>query len=245
MASKNAALTYKIYAEGKQTLYFDCFDLVTTNVKEHIYGSFDVYVNGIKQNLSFPGQDTNGFLELGTYEDEFVTVEISLNKKTYCSSFGVYGLSHEKLSKIIDTAKSAGLEVAGASIKGSYTSEKDGQYLFLSVPYDKGFTAYVNGEETQISRTLGGFMTIRLSEGENNIEFTFSPSGFRVGMLISVAGVVMLALWIIFRNKAEKIIAKTETLCRIGIYVLFSVVLAMIYLVPMILSITGNIIDML
>lgn len=245
MASKNAALTYKIYAEGKQTLYFDCFDLVTTNVKEHIYGSFDVYVNGIKQNLSFPGQDTNGFLDLGTYEDEFVTVEISLNKKTYCSSFGVYGLSHEKLSKIIDPTKSAGLEVTGTSIKGSYTSEKDGQYLFLSVPYDNGFTAYVNGEEAQISRTLGGFMAIRLSEGENGIEFAFSPSGFKAGVLISVAGVVMLALWIIFRNKAEKIIEKTETLCCIGIYALFSVVIAIIYLVPMILSIAGNIIDML
>lgn len=245
MASKNAALTYKIYVEGKQTLYFDCFDLVSTNVREHIYGTFDVYVNGVKENLSFPGQDTNGLLDLGVYENEFVTVEISLNKKSYCSSFGLYGLSHEKLGKIINPEKSAGLEVSGTTISGSYNCEKDGQYLFLSVPYDKGFTAYVNGKETEISRTLGGFMAIRLSQGENDIEFSFSPTGFKMGVIISFAGVVMLALWLVLRKRAEKLLDKSEKICRIGVYLLFSAVLAIIYLVPMILCITGTIIDLL
>ncbi len=245
MASKNSALTYKIYVEGKQTLYFDCFDLVTTNVREHIYGTFDVYVNGVKENLSFPGQDTNGLLDLGVYENDFVTVEISLNKKSYCSSFGLYGLSHEKLGKILDPQKSADLEVAGTSIKGNYNSEKSGQYLFLSVPYDKGFTAFVNGKEREISRTLGGFMAIELDEGENEIEFTFSPQGFKTGVLISIVGAILLALWLAFRNKAEMLIEKTEKLCRIGVYALFSIVIAIIYLVPMVLCITGTIMDML
>ncbi|MBR4305450.1 MAG: YfhO family protein, partial [Ruminiclostridium sp.] len=42
--TKNSALTYRIYVEGKQTLYFDCFDLVGANVREYIYDSFGVYV---------------------------------------------------------------------------------------------------------------------------------------------------------------------------------------------------------
>ena len=245
MASRNSALTYKMYIEDKQTLYFDCFDLVSTNVREHIYDSFSVYANGIKVNVSYPNQDTNGLLDLGTYENEYVTIEISLNKRSYCSSFGLYGLSHDKLDGIINPEKSADLKVDGTSINGSYTCEKDGQYLFLSIPYDKGFKAYINGEETEISRTLGGFMTIKLNKGENNIQFSFAPPGFKAGMLISFLGVILLALWLIFKTRLEKIIAKAENICRIGVYALLSVVLAVIYLVPMILCITGTIYDKL
>ncbi len=245
MASKNSALTYKIYVEDKQTLYFDCFDLVSTNVREHIYDSFAVYANGVKVNTSYPSQDVNGLLDLGTYENEYVTIEVSLNKRSYCSSFGVYGLSHEKLSKIINPEKSANLKVDGTTISGSYKAQKDGQYLFLSVPFDKGFSAFVNGEEVEISRTLGGFMAIRLGEGENNIEFSFSPQGFKAGLLISVFGLILLVLWLIFRNRLEKFIAKTEKLCRIGVYALLSAVLIVIYLVPMVLCITGTIYDKL
>lgn len=88
-------------------------------------------------------------------------------------------------------------------------------------------------------------MAIRLSQGENDIEFSFSPTGFKMGVIISFAGVVMLALWLVLRKRAEKLLDKSEKLCRIGVYLLFSAVLAIIYLVPMILCITGTIIDLL
>lgn len=81
-------------------MYFDCFDLVARNINEHINGSFAIYVNGIKQDLSFPNKDSNGLLYLGTFENEKVSIDIDVNESTYCSSYGIYGLSLGKLEKL-------------------------------------------------------------------------------------------------------------------------------------------------
>ncbi len=242
-ANKNrtATLSYKIYIDGKQTLYFDCFDLVTRNVREHIYNSFAIYVNGIKVNLTYPNADTNGLLELGTYENEAISIDVDLSKSTYCSSFGLYGLSHEKLSEVIEGAKTAGLTVDGREISGTVTDAAAGQYLYISVPYDKGFKAYINGEETEIYRAFTGFMAIALSEGENNIRLYFTPVGFNMGLLISGIGVVLCALWIIFRKRLDLLILKADKLCRLGVYVLLCGVLLVIYILPMIISAIGMI----
>lgn len=63
-----------------------------------------------------------------------------VNESTYCSSYGVYGLSLDKLEKAINKTKTADLKVDGGNISGTADNAKSGQWLFLSVPYDSGFS---------------------------------------------------------------------------------------------------------
>lgn len=78
-------------------------------------------------------------------------------------------------------------------------------YIFFSVPYEKGFCAYVNGKETTINKVDYGFMAILATAGESTIEFKYTPSLYKEGRLFSLAGVIMLIVLIIFmRDKKSK-----------------------------------------
>ena len=239
--TRTATLSYKLNIKGKQSLYFDCFDIVSRAVKEHINDSFAIYVNGIKVDLSFPNKDSNGLLYLGTFEDGAVRIDVDANCATYCSSFGVYGLSLDKLEQLIADATTAELTVDGEKITGTAESNKDGQYMYLSVPYDDGFSATVNGKKTDIYRTMTGFMAIRLDEGHNDIAISFMPKGLKEGTILCLVGIVCLVLYIIFRKKITGLELRLDGACRVGVYVLLSGVLLAVYILPLILSIIGNI----
>lgn len=67
-------------------------------------------------------------------------------------------------------------------------------YVFFSVPYEEGFTAYVDGTETDIMKAQFGFMAVKVPAGEHSIEFKYMPSGLMKGIYMSVAGLVIFFL---------------------------------------------------
>ena len=68
------------------------------------------------------------------------------------------------------------------------TADAD-KYAFFSIPNDGGWTAKVNGEDTEIL-DICGFMAVRIHEGENRIEFTYTVPGLFAGIIISLAGLL-------------------------------------------------------
>ena len=65
--------------------------------------------------------------------------------------------------------------------------------LFLSVPYDDGFTACVDGKETDIVRADWGLMAIRVPAGVHEIRFTYTPAHLSAGIGLSVIAVGVVA----------------------------------------------------
>ncbi len=68
--------------------------------------------------------------------------------------------------------------------------------LFFSVPYEKGFTAYVDGEKRDIYRVDGGFMGVIVPEGTHRVEFKFVPTYLKEGAFLSLGGLVLLLVLI-------------------------------------------------
>ena len=83
---------------------------------------------------------------------------------------------------------------AGFGAKANLEREN---YVFFSVPYEEGFTAYVDGVETEIVKSHYGFMAIRVPAGEHAIEFKYLPSGLKKGMYLSLASLVLFVLILI------------------------------------------------
>lgn len=74
--------------------------------------------------------------------------------------------------------------------------------VFFSVPYDDGWTAYVNGKPADIVKANYGFMAVKAESGENIIEFRYETPGLLAGLIVSVAGIILLSGYlIIFRKK--------------------------------------------
>lgn len=73
--------------------------------------------------------------------------------------------------------------------------------LFFSIPHDNGWTAYINGKETEILTVNGGLMSIIVPEGECNIEFKFITPGLKVGTIISIMSLLSLGIYAIYERK--------------------------------------------
>lgn len=67
--------------------------------------------------------------------------------------------------------------------------------VFFSVPYDDGFTAYVNGQETDILRVDEGLMAVLAPAGENTIDFVYQADGFSLAGKVSLAGLAVFVVY--------------------------------------------------
>lgn len=70
------------------------------------------------------------------------------------------------------------------------------QLVFFSVPYESGWTAAVNGKPADVEKVSGGFMAVRCEAGESTIEFRYETPGFRAGLWLTAAGILLLFAYI-------------------------------------------------
>ncbi|WP_026652204.1 YfhO family protein [Butyrivibrio proteoclasticus] len=106
-----------------------------------------------------------------TYEN--FTAECTKRKATACTSFepDTYGFS----------ATTAAL--------------KDSTLVFFSVPNTKGFSCTVDGVDTPILTADYGLMAIPVYGGVHEIRVTYTPEGFKSGLVMSVTGLMLLVIY--------------------------------------------------
>ncbi len=71
------------------------------------------------------------------------------------------------------------------------------QLVFFAVPYDKGWSATVNGQKAEIIRANVGFMAVSVPAGQQSIVFTYTPPMLYMGINISVVSVFVLAVYML------------------------------------------------
>lgn len=194
--TSSAKIIYEIDITDKEILYFD--------TDTPYWNSIDVIVNDSKIASNYPNYDINGICELGTFENETITVEIEIDSDIYAANFGIAGIPISKLETLNSSVTSAD---SFTFADNQYKISADGgesSYMFISVPYDSGFTCYNNGVKTEIFKTFDGFMSIKLNTGSNDITLKYSSPGFNYGLIITILGIVMLALFIYLKIKVNK-----------------------------------------
>lgn len=70
--------------------------------------------------------------------------------------------------------------------------------VFFSIPYESGWTAYVNGERTEIEKVNIGFMAVLCPEGENEITFRYITPGLATGVKITILAAAVLLIYLLF-----------------------------------------------
>ena len=209
------AIVYSVYADGAMTLYLDCFDGYSTRVNEPIFNSFSVAVNGVTVCGSYPSGYDSGFLDLGDYQNETVVITLTPLKSGTYSSFGVFGLHRETLSRLVTAAPTAGLTYNGHAYVGSFVAGEN-QRLLLTLPYANGYTAIVNGHRRPIQRTMDNFFSLALSPGETAVKITYTPPGLVAGWILSLVGAALLALALVFRRRIDSALSSHEALVKYG-----------------------------
>ena len=77
--------------------------------------------------------------------------------------------------------------------------------VFFSVPCDDGFTAFVNGEETEILEVDEGLMAVLCPEGASRIDFVYEADGLSLSKKVTLAAIpVFLCYAGYFWNKKRR-----------------------------------------
>lgn len=145
-------------------------------------------VNGVSQKsqINITGQ----YYNIGYYaKPTTVTFSVSFygTKAVSFMEPKVVGLNIDSFENAIRTIQNNGadLTVAGRKATGTVTAEKD-QVLLTTIPYDKGWKAYVDGKKVPIKAYKKAFVSIPISAGEHSLVFTYLPEGFTIGAILFV-----------------------------------------------------------
>ena len=114
------------------------------------------------------------------------------------------------LNKFIDTynaLNNQGLNVTSytdTAITGTINVHEAGTLMF-SIPYDPSWTLKVNGVKTEITEIAEALIGVELAPGDYTIELSFTPRGFKPGMLISISALLILFIvYCFYRREAGK-----------------------------------------
>ena len=85
-------------------------------------------------------------------------------------------------------------QMNNAGFHAEITLEKP-NLVFFSVPYDDGFTAYVNGEKTDILRVDEGLMAMLCPAGTSSIDFVYQAAGLSASRVVTA---VAIPVWVVY-----------------------------------------------
>lgn len=68
-------------------------------------------------------------------------------------------------------------------------------YLITSIPYDKNFTIWVDGQKSDLLKVNTAFIGTKLPPGTHHIKITYTAPGKKPGLLLTLSGTLMLCIY--------------------------------------------------
>ena len=102
----------------------------------------------------------------------------------------------EKASKDLRKTSASKFKVDNGGFTANVTRKKD-TLVFFSVPYDKGWSATVNGKPSKIEKVNSGFMAVKVEKGNSVIRFDYETPYLLTGIKITFVSAVVLLLYIL------------------------------------------------
>ncbi|MBQ7833793.1 MAG: YfhO family protein [Lachnospiraceae bacterium] len=135
-----------------------------------------------KRIVSLGVEDTDRVIRISSGDD-------SVDKVSFMS----YKMNEDVLWRVYEVLNRYPMEITEFSehrVKGRINAKEAG-VLLLSVPYDEGWSVTVDGEAVETFGWKDAFLAAEISEGEHEIAMAYCPKGFKEGLLITIAGVII------------------------------------------------------
>lgn len=185
--------------DGNLYLYVKSSDLKTITVNSE-------KVSDITQSMEYAY-----ILDLG-YHNKGDEVLVSLDASTMESEstsfdFYCYTADDTVVKNMYNSLAGNSLNVESYSdttIKGTVNA-KENCYLYSSIPYDDGWSVYVDGKKAETFEIGGTLLAIELTPGQHKIEYKYFPVGFLYGIIISSVTVFGLCGFYIYNKSSLKL----------------------------------------
>ncbi len=199
-------------ADGSTTFY------VTTEKEGNVYIGFDISganSDSISVNSSLGTithyADQECVLDLGRYDaNESIAITVPYDNANGTVKMFVYTLNDKVFKKGYNKLSDGQLiteTFEDTYIKGTVVTEKDA-ILYTSIPYDKGWSVYVDGEkvdENNILKIGQAMLGVNIDRGAHEVEFKFEARGLKLGIMVSIATLaVLIFIMLITKKRKEK-----------------------------------------
>lgn len=222
MEYKNNVL--KVYKKNAtMTLSFDGMKNCETYL--HMKNIEVIENNKLYQNCTVKSENMqNTFVLLNKrhsawYKNSYLTINLgySYKPKTECTitipAKGKYRLSdinilfqpienYDKQVKKLSCNTLTDLKLDTNKISGKTTQKKD-SLMFFSIPYSKGWKAYVDGKAQPVFKTNKMYMSINVKKGSHSIDLTYCTPGLKIGLLFSIIGFIIFLVILHFEKKGD------------------------------------------
>ncbi len=178
--------------------------------------NMDIYFDGVKLHRYNTSRQPY-ITPIGSYQaGDLVNVrcDMDADAKKGTVQVYVYQMNENVLLEGYNRLKESVMELTRFSdtkVEGEITAQKDG-CLYLSIPYEEGWTATVDGKKAEIYPLFNAMCGIDLTEGTHTVKLKYSPKGFTGGtfmFILSVAILILLYVW--ERKHPAKPVTETAT----------------------------------
>ncbi len=125
------------------------------------------------------------------------------NKSGQGLNLSAYVLNGDVLKQMYEILNKAPLSIGSytsTSVSGTVTSAKGGT-MFTSIPYDTGWTVYVDGSAVDIEAFEDAFISFAVPAGSHTIEMKYTPNGFWMGLTISLISTILLVMILLLKRQ--------------------------------------------
>ena len=144
------------------------------------------------------GADTNCIASLGYFEyGDTVYVNITLGNgdlSLYTYYNNIWYIDQEAFDNAFTSLKNGPqfnvTEYTDNNLIGTVKTTNGTETIQTTIPYDEGWSVYVDGKKVEIFKTFDALMAFNIEgEGEHSLEFKYEPSIYKVGAIISIIGI--------------------------------------------------------
>ena len=154
--------------------------------------STDIYVNEKAVYTGISDSCYTRVLHLGNFtKGEEVKVEIRCNEDLFGCLEPIFAYVQPEAVERQKDVMTSGMHSIIVN-DGHYDIDveaKEDSSLLITASYEKGWTAYVDGQKTEVSAYQDAFLSIPIPAGAHRVELRFTPPGLKAGLIASAAGV--------------------------------------------------------
>lgn len=199
-------INYKFVAPNTSEMYLNLSTY-------RIVNDTKVYVNGLE--VAGCGSDTfySQIYRLGSFEEgEQVNISIQSDCDSWTCldvNIGYFDLDsfNSQFAKL-DLGKVTATKIADGYVDLSVNGVGADETVITTVPYENGWTLYIDGQEAEIKPYQGAFIAFKCPEGTHTAELRFIAPGLKTGAVISGVGIVALAVFVVLDINQKKKVKK-------------------------------------
>lgn len=185
---------------GKVWFYFDA-DEGSYDISYCYHGDYNAYNTRQEDYLFHLGYAKEG--------KTYCTIRFNKTCTMTVKDISVYCQPMEKLDEYVQQRKEASLQNVQEginTISGTIETQKD-QLLVLSIPYQNGWSAYVDGQKTEIRKVNIMYTGLHIKPGTHTVELKYEMPGMRISIIVTMVSLVIFIVALVIRRKrryAEK-----------------------------------------